>query len=42
MFSLKHTPKSREERAFFDAARELATIPGVGQFSCLRQVVLIP
>jgi len=38
IFSLKHHPGSPEERAFFDAARELATIPGVEQFSCLRQI----
>ncbi|UFH51940.1 Dabb family protein [Spirosoma sp. KNUC1025] len=38
IFNLKHTPGSTQEQAFFDAARQLATIPGVEQFVCLRQV----
>jgi Stress responsive A/B Barrel Domain len=38
LFNLNHTPHSPEEQGFFDAARKLATIPGVEQFSCLRQI----
>jgi quinol monooxygenase YgiN len=38
IFTLKHAPGSIQEQAFFEAVRKLATIPGVGQFSCLRQI----
>lgn len=38
IFNLNHAPGSTQEKAFFDAASELATIPGVEQFSCLRQI----
>lgn len=38
VFRLKHAAGSEEERAFLDAARELATIPGVEKFEALRQV----
>ena len=38
IFNLKHIPDSPEELVFFEAAQKLATIPGVEQFNCLRQV----
>jgi hypothetical protein len=38
MFTLRHAPGSPETKAFFSAAQELASIPGVQNFACLRQV----
>jgi Stress responsive A/B Barrel Domain len=38
VFRLKHARGSGEERAFLDAARILAAIPGVEKFEQLRQV----
>ncbi|MCC6856269.1 MAG: Dabb family protein [Microbacteriaceae bacterium] len=38
VFTLAHAPGSPEERAFLDAARALADIPGVERFEQLRQV----
>jgi len=38
VFQLKHSADSAEERDFLHAACELASIPGVTQFECLRQV----
>ena len=38
VFRLKHAAGSAKERAFLDAARELAGIPGVEKFEALRQV----
>ncbi|MDB5243731.1 MAG: stress responsive alpha-beta barrel protein [Spirosoma sp.] len=37
IFNLNYTPDSPQGYAFFDAAKKLAEIPGVEQFSCLRQ-----
>jgi heme-degrading monooxygenase HmoA len=37
-FNLKHSPGSQEEQQFFDAANELAEIPGVIDFAIRRQV----
>jgi heme-degrading monooxygenase HmoA len=37
-FNLKHPPGSEEEHHFFDAANELAEIPGVIDFAIRRQV----
>lgn len=37
VFRLKHAPGSDAERDFLKAACELADIPGVRQFECLRQ-----
>jgi Stress responsive A/B Barrel Domain len=37
-FKLKHAPGSTQEQSFLQAARELATIPRVRNFECLRQV----
>ncbi|MBO0952657.1 Dabb family protein [Fibrella forsythiae] len=37
-FTLKHPSDSTEANQFFDAARELAAIPGVQQFTCLKQI----
>jgi hypothetical protein len=36
-FRLKHAPQSLEEATFLAAARELAAIPAVRRFECLRQ-----
>jgi quinol monooxygenase YgiN len=38
VFRLKHPAASAAELAFLKAARELAGIPGVERFECLRQV----
>lgn len=38
VFTLKHDVGSAEERAFLDAAQELAKIPSVRKFERLRQV----
>ncbi len=38
VFRLKHPRGSAAERDFLDATRELATIPGVERFECLRQI----
>jgi hypothetical protein len=38
VFRLKAAKHSSEERAFLHAAEELAAIPGVANFVCLRQV----
>ena len=38
IFNLIHTLDSPQQHDFFKAARQLATIPGVEQFVCLRQV----
>lgn len=38
VFRLKHAPGSDAERDFLRAACELASIPGVQKFECLRQV----
>jgi Stress responsive A/B Barrel Domain len=38
VFRLKAPKHSSEEREFLRAAGELAAIPGVGNFVCLRQV----
>jgi quinol monooxygenase YgiN len=37
VFRLKHSPGSAAERDFLTAACELAKIPGVQKFECLRQ-----
>ena len=37
-FKLKHTAESEMEKSFLDAAGELAHIPNVEKFECLRQV----
>lgn len=37
-FRLHHPPASAEEADFLAAAQQLATIPGVRQFECLRQI----
>jgi hypothetical protein len=38
VFRLKHSPDSTAEQEFLAAARELARIPGVERFECLRQI----
>ena len=38
VFRLKHVTGSVEEKAFLDAAKKLASIPGVETFECLKQV----
>lgn len=38
VFRLRHPRGSPSEHDFLDAARRLATIPGVQQFQCLRQI----
>lgn len=38
VFRLKHPAGSPEEASFLSAARNLASIPGVENFECLRQV----
>ncbi|CAN5629898.1 Dabb family protein [soil metagenome] len=38
VFRLRHPAGSTEEQAFLNAARALASIPGVEQFEQLRQV----
>ena len=38
VFRLKHSADSAAERSFLEAACELASIPGVTEFECLRQV----
>lgn len=40
VFRLKHAPGSEAERDFLQAAQDLAEIPGVQSFECLRQVSL--
>lgn len=37
-FRLKHPPRSAAERDFLEAAKALATIPGVEKFEQLREV----
>jgi hypothetical protein len=37
-FRLKHAAGSSEEQSFLTAGRQLATIAGVRNFECLRQV----
>jgi hypothetical protein len=37
VFRLKHAPGSEAEREFLNAACELASIPSVKKFECLRQ-----
>ncbi len=38
VFKLKNPPNSPETNEFFAAANELASIPGVQKFECLKQV----
>ena len=38
VFRLKHRPGSTAEQDFLTAARQLAAIPGVQNFECLRQI----
>jgi quinol monooxygenase YgiN len=38
VFRLRHPPGSAEEKAFLEAARTLAAIPGVERFEQLREV----
>ncbi len=38
IFKLKHPLTSPETNEFFAAAKELASIPGVQKFECLKQV----
>lgn len=38
VFRLKHPAGSAAEQEFMNAARELASIPGVEHFECLRQI----
>lgn len=38
VFTLKHPAGSYEERAFLNRARQLAGLPTVRKFECLRQV----
>lgn len=38
IFKLKYSPGSKEEKEFFAAAKQLANIPGVENFECLKQV----
>ncbi|MGC4038302.1 MAG: Dabb family protein [Chitinophagaceae bacterium] len=38
VFTLKYPPGSEEEKSFFEAASQLAGIPGVGKFESLRQI----
>jgi Stress responsive A/B Barrel Domain len=38
VFKLKHAHGSAQERSFLQAARELAGLPTVRNFECLRQV----
>ena len=38
VFRLKHSAASPEESSFLCAARGLASIPGVKNFECLRQI----
>lgn len=38
VFRLKHPAGSDAERDFLQAARQLARIPGVERFECLRQI----
>ena len=38
VFRLKHASGSAEETAFLGAAKNLAVIPGVENFECLKQV----
>lgn len=38
VFRLKHPSGSAAENAFLQAARQLASIPGVERFECLRQI----
>ena len=37
-FKLKHQKGSREESEFLDAAKELASIPIVKKFECLKEI----
>jgi hypothetical protein len=38
IFKLKHPKGSLEEQNFLAAARQLAAIPGVEKFECLKQI----
>ena len=38
VFRLKHPPGSAPEHDFLQAARQLALLPGVERFECLRQI----
>jgi hypothetical protein len=38
VFKLKHISGSAQEKAFLEAAKKLAAIPGVEKFECLKQV----
>ena len=38
VFQLKHESGSAKEKAFLDAAKKLANIPGVEKFECLKQI----
>ena len=38
IFTLKHPKGSAEELSFLNAAKALISIPGVGNFQCLKQV----
>jgi hypothetical protein len=38
VFRLKHPPNSSEEKAFLEAGKVLASIPGVEKFEQMRQV----
>ena len=38
VFRLKHPAGSAAEQEFLEAAREIASIPGVERFECLRQI----
>jgi len=38
VFKLKHAAGSDQEKSFLDAARDLANIPNVEKFECLRQI----
>jgi hypothetical protein len=38
VFKLKHESGSAQEKAFLDAAKKLAAIPGVEKFECLKQI----
>ncbi|AUD02633.1 Dabb family protein [Spirosoma pollinicola] len=37
-FTLNQSKDAAEEQVFFDAARKLADIPGVQNFTCLKQI----
>ena len=38
IFTLKHAHGSSEEKSFLRAAKQLATIPGVDNLQCFRQI----